>query len=212
MERISIQDLWYSQNEAEWKSELDTYWSQVKPKNLELYKEMDKINVKMIRSMSADEWFIFLLEKYYRWKYTAANRYITTTNYLKKYKEENKVEELDNIKIRILAIDKRDTKKLLKIMREIKGLGTAGASGLLSLIYPNYFGTVDQFVVKALKEITNAPELKDIHKINPENITISQGVVLIDIMKTKAENLNNLFKTDFWTPRKIDMTLWTYGR
>lgn len=212
MGRILIEDLWYSHNEAEWRSELDAYWSQVRPKDLDLYKEMDKLNVNMIRSMSAGEWFTFLLEKYFRWKYTAANRYTTTTNYLKKYKEESKIEDLHKIKMRILVIDKRDIKKLLRTMCEVKGLGTAGASGLLSLLYPNHFGTVDQFVVKALKEISHAPELKDIHNINPENITISQGVILIDIMKNKAENLNSFFKTDFWTPRKIDMILWTFRR
>ena len=27
---------------------------------------------------------------------------------------------------------------------------------------------------------------------------------IIDILKRKAEALNGLFKTDFWTPRKID--------
>jgi len=27
---------------------------------------------------------------------------------------------------------------------------------------------------------------------------------------TKAEELNQLFQTDKWTPRKIDKVLWTY--
>lgn len=212
MERISVQDLWYFQNEDEWKSELDAYWKYIKPENLRLEKEISKINVEMIRSMSADEWFDFLLDKYFRWKYTAANRYTTTTNYLKKYEEENRIEELHKIKNKLLKIDKRDIKKLLKILSEIRGLGSAGASGLLALLYPNHFGTIDQFVVKSLKEIKSIPESKDVNKINLENITISQGVLLINIMKNKAENLNKLFKTDFWTPRKIDMILWTYER
>jgi len=212
MERISVRDLWYSQDEDEWKSELDAYWKYIKPENLRLEKEISKINNEMIRSMSADEWFDFLLNKYFRWKYTAANRYTTTTNYLKKYKEENKIKELEIIKNKLVKTDKRDTKKLLKTLSEIKGLGPAGASGLLALLYPNHFSTVDQFVVKSLIEIKSIPESKDVNKINPENITISKGVLLINIMKKKADDLNKLFNTDFWTPRKIDMILWTYGR
>ena len=212
MERISVQDLWYSQNEDEWKSELDAYWKYIKPENLRLEKEISKINVEMIRSMSADEWFDFLLNKYFRWKYTAANRYTTTTNYLKKYKEKNRIEELDIIKNKLVKTDKRDTKKLLKTLSKIRGLGPAGASGLLALLYPNNFGTIDQFIVKSLIEIKSIPESKDVNKINRENITISQGVLLINIMKNKAEDLNKLFNTDFWTPRKIDMILWTYER
>jgi len=31
----------------------------------------------------------------------------------------------------------------------------------------------------------------------------------IDILRKKAAQLNELFHTDEWTPRKIDMILWT---
>ncbi len=212
MARISIQGLWDSDNEDEWKSELKVYRTKIIPEDLPLDVEMSKITLETIRSKSPEEWFNFLLKKYYRWKYTAAKRYTTTTNSLKIYREEHKIEELYEIRNKILAIDKHDTKRLLEATSDIKGLGTAGASGLLSLLYPDQFGTVDQFVVKALQEIKSAPELKDVHDIKPKSITIPQGLLLIDIMKKKAEDLNKLFKTDFWTPRKIDMILWTYGR
>jgi hypothetical protein len=33
-------------------------------------------------------WYEFLANEYFRWKYTAANRYATTTKQLAKYKKE----------------------------------------------------------------------------------------------------------------------------
>jgi len=212
MERISISRLWYSQNEYEWTSELDAYWKRIKPEHRIIEIELNKINIQNIKEMSKEEWYVFLINKYFKWKYSAANRYATTTRYLRKYEEENKLKELNLIKEKLLKIDKTDIKNLIKTLKKIKGLGTAGASGLLALLYPKSFGTVDQFVVKALMEIKDLPELERIKKINPENISISNGVFLIGIMKKKAKSLNLLFNCNFWTPRKIDMILWTYGR
>jgi hypothetical protein len=59
----------------------------------------------------------------------------------------------------------------LRIAKEIHGLGTAGASGLLALMFPQRFGTVDQFVVKALKQVEGLPEAADIDRIKPEALT-----------------------------------------
>ena len=102
--------------------------------------------------------------------------------------------------------------KALEKVKEIKGLGIAGASGLLSILFPSKYGTVDQFVVKRLLEIHDLPERKIITEINPESISLSQGATLIEILRRKADELNVHNKTDFWTPREVDMVLWSYGR
>ncbi len=34
---------------------------------------------------------------------------------------------------------------------------------------------------------------------------------MISIMREKAQELNDIFGTHEWTPRKIDMILWTFG-
>ena len=95
---------------------------------------------------------------------------------------------------------------------QIRGLGTAGASGLLSLIFPEKYGTVDQFIVKRLLEVADLPELEAVKKMNPEGLTVKEGVLLIEIMQRKAVDLNQQFETDEWTPRKIDKAMWGYGR
>jgi len=40
----------------------------------------------------------------------------------------------------------------------------------------------------------------------------SDAVLIIDIMRRKAAQLNRWFGTNKWTPRKIAMILWTSNR
>ena len=79
-------------------------------------------------------------------------------------------------------------------------------------MFPNDFATVDQFVVKRLQEIEHPVFKFDLNSMKPEHLKIKDGVVLITIMREKAVELNKKFNTNFWTPRKIDMILWSFGR
>jgi len=205
--------LWKSKQEIEWRSVLNRYWDYVKPSHLKVEKEFDSLDSNTIKEMDANQWFDFLLNKYFYWKYTAPNRYKTTTIQLKKYLDtSNGLNDLHLIKKGIFVLDKNDILKGLKITSQIKGLGTAGASGLLAVLFPSYFATVDQFAVKALTEVNDLPERPYIISMNPDQIKIKEAVILIKIMKEKAKLLNDDFKTSFWTPRKVDMVLWTIGR
>ena len=100
----------------------------------------------------------------------------------------------------------------LKTASAIHGLGTAGASGLIALMYPQKFGTVDQFAVKALWQVEGLPEAEALVRMNPDSLTISDGVLIIGVLRRKAGDLNRTFKSAIWTPRKLDMVLWTFGR
>jgi hypothetical protein len=117
-------------------------------------------------------------------------------------------EKLLSFRDDIFELAPGDIQRGLKATMQIRGLGTAGASGLLSLLFPALYGTVDQFVVKALLQIPDLPERHPLERMNPEGLTVTQGVILIEIMKRKAQQLNELFGTQEWTPRKVDMVLW----
>lgn len=97
-----------------------------------------------------------------------------------------------------------------KIASQINGLGTAGASGLLGVLFPKYFGCVDQLVVSAFLSIHNLDYSSQIEKINPQCIKLSEGVVLIQLLREKAHQLNSKNLTNYWTPRKVDKVLWAY--
>jgi hypothetical protein len=205
-----IKTMWTSEKEDVWFSALNEYWKYLKPSHLAMEKEFDPLDTNAVQAMNPDEWFEFLLHKYFFWKYTAPNRYATTTAQLKKYKTSTYgLDELFLIKKRLFAFDKDDVVYGLKIASEIKGLGAAGASGLLAVLFPRNFGTVDQFAVKALSALDNLPEKKLVSSMNPDQLRIKDAAILIEIMKNKAEELNEKFSTTFWTPRKIDMILWS---
>jgi hypothetical protein len=208
-----INTLWNSNREDDWVSSLDEYWRYVKPSHLAVEKEFDPLSTNLVQAMNPDEWYNFLLRKYFFWKYTAPNRYATTTTQLKKYKTSSYgLDELFLIKKRIFNFNKDDIITGLKIASSIKGLGTVGASGLLAVLFPAKFATVDQFAIKALSAIDNLPERSLILSMNPDQLKIKDAVPLIEIMRNKAIELNTKFSTSFWNPRRIDMILWVIQR
>jgi hypothetical protein len=209
---MQIADLWESSDPKAWDDALERYWDFVQPRNLDLERALDALNLERIRWMDAQQWFDFLKDEYFRWKYTAPNRYASTTRHLQRYVENNTLGDLDQIRGRLLTLDTADIEAGLEAARSIRGLGTAGASGLLALMYPQTFGTVDQFAVKALRLVNRLPEAVSLARMNPENLYTRDGVVIIGILRRKAAENNRVFKLDIWSPRKLDKVLWTYGR
>ena len=208
----SFDQLWKSDREADWHEALEGYWRPVKPTHMELERDLDQLQPERLQKMNASGWFDFLHDKYFRWKYTQPNRFATTTKHLKRQAEEKGEEILLGFRDDIFEQAPIDLNQGLKAAMQIRGLGTAGASGLLSLIFPEKYGTVDQFIVKRLLEVPDLPELEAVKKMNPEGLTVKEGVLLIEIMQRKAVDLNQRFETDEWTPRKIDKAMWGYGR
>jgi len=209
---MNIADLWHSSEAEAWERALQRYWQFVQPRNLELERALDALDVNRLRSLNTQGWYDFLHDEYFRWKYTAPNRYATTTIQLRKYLGGGELDELESLRQQLLNLDCSDVRRGLTTAKKIRGLGTAGASGLLSLMYPEHFATVDQFVVKALRLVPGLPEANALTRMNPENLSVSDGALLIGILTRKAKENNQSFGTTAWTPRKIDMVLWTYGR
>ncbi len=165
-----------------------------------------------VRELNPEGWYAFLLTQYFPWKYTAPNRLATTTARLKTYATSGSVAELFQIKADLFVLDPADIRRGLTLAKGVRGLGVAGASGLLALLFPAEFGTVDQFAVKALRGISGLEEEARLERMKPEGLSVDDGVVLITIMRHKAHELNRALVTDYWTPRRLDMVLWTYGR
>ena len=179
---------WNNNSHTLWLEKENLYMDVVISTNQQLEQELENFPVSKIANMSGEEFFNFLYDKYFVWKYTAKNRLATTRTHLLKHKEN--IEELNDIKKLLVSFDAKDIKKGLEITTKIKGLGTAGASGLLSLLYPSYYGTVDQFIVLRLQESDEFKNDQYLHKISPQNLTIQDGVYLISILQKKAEELN----------------------
>ncbi len=151
---INIADLWESCDPRAWAEALNRYWNYVRSANRALYRELDDLDLESLKRLDQRGWYDFLLQKYFRRKYTAANRYATSTRWLRQYAENDRLDQLDGIRKQLLSLNTYDVELGLKVAIQIKGLGSAGASGLLALMYPHAFGTVDQFVVKATSSRT----------------------------------------------------------
>lgn len=203
-----IADFWHNGTEAMWKAALMSYWDRLNDDQYRLEKEIDSIKVNDVASLSVYEFYDFLYQQYYPWKFT--NKLFLSRNrkHLEKYLFDNEIDRLDRIQKRLFNLDFADIKECLTVASSIHGLGTAGASGLLSILYPEQFGTVDKFVVYSLLKIDNLQEKDAVSNMNPEALTLNNGVALIEIMRRKADELNRRFNTNYWTPRKIDMVLW----
>ncbi len=217
MTEFNIIELWNNGSKDEWTKALGNYWEMPSvQRNLELEHEMNELhhseNLDKIRKMNGKEFHEFLYNKYFVWKYTAHNRLETTRKQLGK----QSYDELQGIKDSLFVLYENipeDLELLLVDVQRIKGLGVAGGSGLLSLLFPELFGTVDQFLVDSLCEISGSmtEEKRDyLCNIKKESIKLEEGVFLEKILQEKACELNERFGNKEWTPRKIDMILWSY--
>ncbi len=206
---LDIDYLWHSRDRRVWNAALERYWCQVQPRNFELEKDLNRLDLARLRRMDSASWYAFLRDEYFRWKYTAEHRYASTTRHLVKHKETKGLGHLDAIRRTLLSLNTDDIEGSLKIAGSIGGLGPPGASGLLALMYPAYFGTVDQFVVKALLGVSGLSETAALKRMRAESLKPIDGVILIQIMRRKARENTRVFRTE-WTPRKIDQVLWGY--
>ena len=212
MKKYKIDRLWNCCDEKVWLEALEEYWADFSLEQLRLERKIDYVQFRIIKGLSTEEFYDFLYNDFFVWKYTAKNRLATTRMNLEKYVKENRMNELEEVKKEIFELDFSDTVKSIKIVSKIRGLGVSGASAFLGVLVPEKFGAVDQFVVKSLLKINGLKEHEELVKMNPENLRVKDAAVAEKIMCTKAAELNEKFKTDFWTPRKIDMILWSIGR
>ena len=207
-----LKALWYCDDENEWKNALNYYWDMLRANQVEIERYMDEISSDYVRDLSTEEFFDFLHDKYFVWKFTRKDHLSHLLGILEKYKNNNEMDKLESIHQRLFTTPKNNIENCLKVAKEIEGLGPAGASGLLAILFPEYFSTIDKFVVERLQEI-DEPIYKDrLATMNPKDLKVKDGVILIQLMRDKAAELNEKFNTNFWTPRKIDMVLWAYGR
>ncbi len=198
-----ITDLWESHVEEDWSKALAGYWNNPAVQdNIEIERYMDTLDIEAVRHSTPEGWFAFL-KLYFMWKFNNMYPEQRLADL-----QRNTTEHLTSVKKLIFESDLSDTRRAVEKAGYIKGLGAAGASGLLAVLFPAKFGTVDSKVIAFLCEIPTLPERAKLLKMSPMNLTNDNAVVLIEILRKQAARLNSLFNTNEWTPRKIDMILW----
>ena len=211
----SITYLWNYGTEANWIDAFHQYDVVIASRSLEtqwLEGFMDQLQADDVKKMSGIEFYDFLYEKYFVWVFTQKNRLATTRKHLQRYIGESRLFELETIHKRLFALNHLEIEKCLTTAMEIRGLGIAGASGLLSVLFPYDFGGVNEYLVTLLRDVEGISYSFELSQMNPALLTAKDGVILTKIFREKATELNRRFETDFWTPRKIDKVLWACGR
>jgi len=200
--------LWKYGTESDWKKALNRYHELIPEDIRELDASLENLNANEIKNLSVEEFFMFLHDEYFVWKYTDKRHLAVTRKNLVKYVSEDKLSELSDIHKRLFEMDTDDIRKSFRTAGEIKGLSLSGASSLLSVLFPDKFGAIEKYTACALIEVSDKEEIVS---IDPQNLKVKDAVLLEEMLREKAKELNQKFITDFWTPRKIDMVLYSIG-
>ena len=56
---------WNSNDDMLWEEKLEEYWRFVKPENLVLEKEMERLNSEIVKGMLINEFYYFLYHEYF---------------------------------------------------------------------------------------------------------------------------------------------------
>ena len=180
--------LWNCKDEKIWIRALEGYWKNFSLEQMRLEQKINDIQYRIIKDYTVEEFYNFLHDEFFVWKYTAKNRLATTRMNLQKYKIENRMNELEEIKYDIFSSDFSDVSQSIKTVMKIRGLGSSGASAFLAIMFPDKFGTVDQFVVKSLLKVNGLEENKVLSQMNPENLKIKDIEFVMEIMREKQKN------------------------
>ena len=212
--RLSMVELWMSDDPREWDyCEGELYDAAVRPENRMIEHELERPGLReRIARMDDAQFYAFLRDEYFPWKFTSAPERIGNLKWLAQHVNNGAMDRVERARRNL--VHRGDVSKGASIQMMmgkhdgIHGLAVAGASGLLALVYPEEFGTVDVKLTQALQQVRLPPVMR----INPRAITVEDAVTMIEIMRVKALELNHMFGANKWTPRLIDRVLWVAGR
>lgn len=197
------ESFWDNTSDADWRAAEEHYWDLILSTNMQIEKELNNLDPLSVERMTPNEFYDFLYYKYYPWKFTDA-RYLKKNREHLEMKHCNNLSSLAAVQKELFSFDRNNIYKGLQIITtQVGGLGTAGASGLLAILFPKDFATVDKFVQAAMV---------DFGILDNKPMSDKLATQMISLMRDKADELNRVNHTNYWTPRKIDKVLWAYGR
>lgn len=211
MEKIDIKDIWNCNEVGKWKDAEEEYSKRINQVAKKIEKKFEQMTTEEILGLSPDEFYIFLRDMYFPWKFTGI--------YLKPRLEnlktiENKQTQIKDVIDDLKELQKRiaDKKELndddmsnaIRNLQKIPGIGLSAATGLLSILFPTHFGTINKHVRINLKKVGCKISEQDCI-----NISVKNAIKMEKILIEKAKKLNTDMNTDYWTPRRLDKILWS---
>lgn len=127
---MNVTELWRSSDPMAWEQALQRYWHFVQPRNIALERALDALDLRRLQNLSPQGWYDFLHDEYFRWEYTAPNRYATTTIQLRKCVDGHALDELESIRQQLLSLDLNDVRAGLKTAKKIRNRKSPSEDGL----------------------------------------------------------------------------------
>jgi hypothetical protein len=189
---VSSANLWESSDTRPWEEAL---------KREQGGKGLEQVPPEKLGSMDAAEFLSFLKDKLYPACFQNPSRLEAARQELQSSADEDELAAVDLVRERLQYLDPEDPEWALRVASDAPGLTTCGASTLLSLVFPEHFGTIDALTVKALKSLPRLPEARVVHEIHADILTPEDGAVVIEVLRRKARELSR--KGGNWTPRKV---------
>ena len=213
-----VKGLWRSSKETEWERCINRYWHLDSVQtNLEAERRMENLNPQVFEKYNAEQFYDLLANQrsgYYRWKFGAqqADGNLKALQTFKQLPNNAAGGEFNRIKEDLLTFDHHDIRQGLEIVKQFPGMQDKAGLGFLSVLFKPDFGTVDKWVIKILQHLDqfDFPTMNvTVGKIDPDHPTTDEVVQIIQIFREKASELNQQFASKKWTPRRIDMALFS---
>ena len=210
MEKIDIKDIWNCNEEGKWKDAEEEYSKRINQVAI-IEKKFEQMTTEEILDLSPDKFYIFLRDMYFPWKFTGVylkprlENLKTIEN--KKMQIKDVIDDLKELQTRIedkKELNDDDMSNAIRNLQKIPGIGPSAATGLLSILFPTHFGTIDKFVAINLKKVGY-----DISEQDCINISVENAINMENILLKKVKKMNTDMNTDYWTPRRLDKILWS---
>lgn len=221
-----LNELWHRGTEDDWEEAVREYWTVPGVSSQRaLEEQMDNIHESRTTVLrDVDRFYKFLKEELYPWKmdrlYVASQqenleRYHVSTPH-----------GIDRLRQYLLITVPKwgsvDINEVYKRMSVVGGMGIPVASGCLALLFPEHFGTLDRFCLRASltvegNTITDYLRVTEDVTRNPDHffdkyedaLRLHVAKLITMLYREKARDLNAKYSTDVWTPRRVEKVVWT---
>jgi len=221
---ISLGSLWLSNEVSAWQDALAKYWNHGPVRaNIDVERHMDRLTAEERTAIlsSGGALVEFLDRWYYSWKFFAIAPYDIPKHQAKVRAEyAANPAKYDAIARQLGALNPDNVEQCLKAVasRSIPGLQLSAASGLLAVLFPASFGTVDQHTLRALQTLDDdravwlrrhIPDPKTFFPANNNDQGRHAAKLMTQLYREKARELAQLDEETGWGPRRVEMVCYT---
>jgi len=220
----ALASLWRSNEVSAWQDALAKYWNHGPVRrNIDVERHMDRLTAEDRGAILASGGALvdFLDHWYYSWKFFAIAPYDIPKHQAKvRIEYATNSDKYNAIARRLGALNADDVDQCLRYVasRSIPGLQLSAGSGLLAVLYPTWFGTVDQHTLRALQTLDDEraawlrrhiPDPKTFFPANNNDRGRHAAKLMTQLYREKSQELARLDGETGWTPRRVEMVCYT---